>query len=384
MSPSIRGPESVPSGDRGLLRRLMPPPPVSSYLLEEKPALAKSTGSFSDTGEPYGHSSKLDSSPAAVIEALEAWKSEAAEKAARTESKILWSLLALESRISQSLEESAEARRNIGDFKGSPPKEWISQVAEVFAPTVSKVLASLEALENRVWEAQEHNDEAGTFLAGQLYLLNEKSEEARRFLAAQLELAKEESEEARRSVAAQLKEESEETRRFLAAQLELAQQESEEARKLAQEDSVEVRQNIERLVSQVLKSENTLAQRLEGSAAAAHRDRRTQIRLLSQLVDLQESLGSGMEALEARVEAASRKHEVNLEKLNESMESLESLVSWEQSNFSDRLVEVLKSVSELLEESKAQARLEKAQSDERVIRALETLEARIAQIQTDN
>ena len=329
----------------------MPPPPVSSYLLEEKPALAKSTGSFSDTGEPYGHSSKLDSSPAAVIEALEAWKSEAAEKAARTESKILWSLLALESRISQSLEESAEARRNIGDFKGSPPKEWISQVAEVFAPTVSKVLASLEALENRVWEAQEHNDEAGTFLAGQLYLLNEKSEEARRFLAAQLELA---------------------------------QQESEEARKLAQEDSVEVRQNIERLVSQVLKSENTLAQRLEGSAAAAHRDRRTQIRLLSQLVDLQESLGSGMEALEARVEAASRKHEVNLEKLNESMESLESLVSWEQSNFSDRLVEVLKSVSELLEESKAQARLEKAQSDERVIRALETLEARIAQIQTDN
>lgn len=165
MSPSIRGPQTPPPDEfQGGPRRLdsaYSRPPERRHELEETVtsfinAVHSWPGALKtpELGPPDAY---------ARLGAIEDWTRQASKTAARMESKVLWSLMALESRISQSQDEAREAKERIED---APAMMWQAlqelqaQSAEMAARIEAKFVQSLETLEEKVARSQEESAES--------------------------------------------------------------------------------------------------------------------------------------------------------------------------------------------------------------------------------
>ncbi|MGQ0679977.1 MAG: hypothetical protein ACT4OM_10065 [Actinomycetota bacterium] len=170
MSPTIRGPDRPQPDDSSTGQRRLESA-SSRQSLGGGHGLEESLASFINAvhgwpgalRSPDARSGEPGSSTFARLGAIEEWTLEASKAAARMESKVLWSLLALESRISQSQDESREAKRQM---ENAPALLWQAleelkaQSQEVAGRTESKFLSSMETLEERVAQSQQDSTES--------------------------------------------------------------------------------------------------------------------------------------------------------------------------------------------------------------------------------
>lgn len=393
MSPSIRGPQAPPPGEfQGGPKRLdsaYSRPQGGRHDLEQNLAsFIKAVHSWPHALKtPDQHPPEASSDAFARLEAIEDWTHEASKAAGRMESKVLWSLMALESRISQSQDEAKEAMKQLEDAPAllwQALQELQAQTAEVNARTETNFISRLETLEERVTRSQEESAQSRKVLeeipALMWQALQELKSQSAEMAAQGRETVLKSLEDFESQVAGSqegIVGQSSETEARVVRSLEAIT----DRVVSAQGGATEARRNLDSLAARL---ESLADQQQQGLTATAQ--------LSTQIDDL---VLPSLRQLDAQIVSALNQLETRTEELQEEIFDGRRSDGDAAAQFSTGLEEQIRQTQKQLEETPALLRrvLEElqtssaqqaAQTESRFLLSLEALESRVAQVQQDN